>query len=240
MLAKERLYYILDQLQKDQAIDIHTLASDLKVSLSTVQRDLKKLEDSGQLMRERGGAVAHSFQRVNQGDELVVEEKILEQKEAKEIIARKAVSCIQDGETIFVDSGTTTLYMVEHLVGRNVQIVTNSLYLVSHFRTYNIPVTLIGGTFNPKYNMTWGSKTISEVSRLHFDRAFLSANGYSLEEGKVYVVEADNGLIKEMVLRRSKNNYLLVDTSKSEIQATYAYADTLEFTSIITEEGEVE
>ncbi|MEG2751899.1 MAG: DeoR family transcriptional regulator, partial [Anaerorhabdus sp.] len=108
MLAKERLAYIVNRLQVRPSISIQNLSKEMNVSLSTVQRDLRKLEQDGRIERSFGGAISNQVSKVlSERNEIAVSEKIHLHKTEKEIIAKAAVQQIQEGECIFLDSGTT-------------------------------------------------------------------------------------------------------------------------------------
>lgn len=233
MLAKERLAYIIKRLNQNQSLSINSLSKELNVSLSTVQRDLKKLALEGKIDRERGGALPPNFsETVTIMNEVAVNEKEnLNQKE-KDGIARKASETIQENECIFIDSGTTTAYLAPYLMNRNLTIVTNSHYAVRHMRDAKAKILVLGGEYYRKYDMNWGSVTLEEIKRLHFDRCFISASGFNIDSGELYNVEIDNGLIKQNVMERSDYKYIMMDHSKYDMKAMYTFAYADEFDAI--------
>ncbi|MDF9825599.1 DeoR family fructose operon transcriptional repressor [Breznakia sp. PF5-3] len=237
MLAKERLAYIIKRLGSNQSISVSTLSKELNVSLSTVQRDLRKLEKDGKIERERGGALPHNFsETITSFSEVTVDEKEKLNQKEKDCIARCASQVVEENECIFVDSGTTTAYLAPYLMNRKITIVTNSHYVVRHLRGAIAKILVLGGEYNEKYDMNWGSITIEEIKKLHFDRCFISANGFDLDTGEFYNVEIDNGLVKKNVMERSKRKYAMVDHTKFEMKAMYTFAYLEDFDEVYVDE----
>ncbi|MEG0361374.1 MAG: DeoR/GlpR family DNA-binding transcription regulator [Longicatena sp.] len=236
MLAKERLAYIVNRLQVRPSISIQNLSKEMNVSLSTVQRDLRKLEQDGRIERSFGGAISNQVSKVlSERNEIAVSEKIHIHKAEKEIIAKVAVQQIQEGECIFLDSGTTIAHMVPYLMSKHITIVTNSLYLQRNLVGCLGQVFLLGGVYNTKFDMTLGSATNMALEELHFDRAFMSASGIDLKCKELYSVESDIASIKKIVLKRAEHKYVLVDHSKFMITAIHTFAKVNDFDYIFTD-----
>lgn len=233
MLSKERLRYIIQRLEADQAVSVTTLSREMEVSLSTVQRDLRKLVAEGKIEREHGGAITNDFaQMLSSRTEESVDKKTALHKQQKQHVASVASQVIEDGDCIFVDSGTTTAYMVPYIRNRNITIVTNSLYLVAKLRGCKAKVVVLGGTYDSKYDMNSGSITLQAIRQFQFDRCFISANGWNTDTHELFSVESENGIIKESVMEQSVYNYLLIDSSKFDVRAMYVFANEDAFTQI--------
>lgn len=235
MLAKERLVYIVNRLQIRPSISIQELSNEMNVSFSTVQRDLRKLEKDGKVERSRGGALSHQYAEILSGiTEVAVSEKIHIKKDEKEIVAKTAAKLIKDGECIFLDSGTTIAHMVPFIMNKRITIVTNSHFLLRRLAGCKAQVFLLGGVYNPKFDMTLGAATISQMEKLRFDRAFLSASGVDLKYKEIYAVDSEVAIIKQLVMKRTKKSYVLVDDSKFDIRAIHTYAKLNEIDFILT------
>lgn len=225
MLAKERLLYILKRLNTQPSISIQELSKEMNVSLSTVQRDLRKLEKEGKIERSRGGALSSEYRNIlSSMSEVAVSEKVHLHENEKDLIAKKAASLIKEGECIFLDSGTTLAHIVPYVMNKCITIVTNSMYLHRKLMGCKASVYLIGGRYSPKFDMTLGASVITQLENLRFDRAFLSTSGADIVNKELYSVESEIALIKKMVIQRSKKNYVLMDHSKFDIKAMYTYA----------------
>lgn len=236
MLAKERLIFIMNRLQVRPSISIQELSKEMNVSISTVQRDLRKLEQSGKVERSRGGVLSNDYTDILSGrNEVAVSEKVHIHKEEKELIAKHAASFIREGECVFLDSGTTISHMVPYLMNKEITIVTNSLFLHRRLTGCKGAVFLLGGMYNPKFDMTLGAATVQQLENIRFDRAFLSASGADIKSKELFSVESEVAIIKKMAIKRSKKNYILIDSSKFDIKAMYTYAKFNEVDYLMTE-----
>lgn len=236
MLAKERLAYIVNRLQVRPSISIQELSKEMNVSFSTVQRDLRKLEQEGRIERSRGGAVSNHVSEMLSGDnEVAVSEKIHLNKPEKEKIARTAVKLIKDGECIFLDSGTTIAHLVPYIMSKNIKIVTNSMYLQRKLAGCKGQIFLLGGKYNAKFDMTMGSAMIMQLENIRFDRAFLSTSGIDIKSKELYSVESEIAVIKKLIIKRSKRAYVLADHTKFEIKAVHTYAKLNEVDYVFTD-----
>lgn len=145
----------------------------LKVSESTVRRDLEQLEQDGVLRRTHGGAVA--------AEETVIpsmEDRSRAAQTEKRAIARAAAGLIQDGETVLLDGGTTTFEVARQLAGRPLQVVTNSLpigHLLAGDR--RIELTMIGGSVHPRTGVALGPVACRCLESLHARRLVMSVAG---------------------------------------------------------------
>lgn len=236
MLAKERLAYIVNRLKIRPSISIQELSKEMNVSFSTVQRDLRKLEESGKVERSRGGAISNHVSSMLSGmNEVAVSEKVHLNEPEKEKIAAYAAKYIKEGDCIFLDSGTTIAHLVPHIMSKNITVVTNSIYLQRKLVGCKGNVFLMGGIYNPKFDMTLGASTVMQLENLRFDCAFLSASGIDLKSKELYSVESEIALIKKMVMKRARKKYVLVDHTKFEIEAIYTYAKLSDIDAIFTD-----
>lgn len=206
------------------------LASELGISLSTIRRDLLALEKMGEVIIMRGGAV-----RIKQGDfdEPVVKKKLLN-SDAKEIIAQKAAVLVEDGDCIYIDSGTTTVAMLKYLHGKKITIVCSSTQLVENMPIKGAKCILLGGEVRDDLESVFGSVTEKIISTMYFDKAFIGGNGY-VEDGGVYTYDINEARKKEMAKDFSYTTYVLMDTSKKN---KYAFSKAFDLAEciLITEE----
>lgn len=228
MLAKERLLFMMKKLQEFPSVSVNELSQELNISKSTVQRDLKILADQHKIVREHGGAVQKNFDETMSD---LTEGSVLEKEglhtEAKRVICEQAATEIKDGDLIFIDSGTTPIYLSPYILNKKIKIVTNSYFTVSRLQGCLAQIYVLGGIYNAKYEMCSGTSTIEQLKQFRFDHAFIGANGVDLELGEVYSGEFDSGALKKAVMERSKYSYLLVDDSKYSLTGfcTYGYFD---------------
>ena len=232
MLSKERMFRIMNLLNNQSFVTITELMEQLNVSKSTITRDLIEMEKQGYVKRERGGAIkVEMSETLNNLKDIPVREKEMIHSESKKVICEEAVKNVQDGDCVYIDSGTTPTYMIQFLGNKNVKIVTPSTYVIRKLPLdFRGEVYLVGGSFNVGYDMSLGYHTLDMIRKFHFDHAFFSASGVNLKSGEVLSVDFEIGNVKEEVLKRSDHNFLLIDDSKLSVRAiaTWASLDVFE------------
>ena len=229
MVPDLRRQQLLKEIEKNDVTYMKNLSEELDISLSTIRRDLKELENQGEIIIMRGGAV-----RMKNGDydEPVVRKKLIN-SEAKEIIARKAAALVKDGDFIYIDSGTTTVSMLRYLANKQITIVSSSTQLMEYMPIKGATCILLGGEVRDDLESVFGVLTEKMIMEMYFDKAFIGANGY-LEDGAIYTYDPREARKKQVVKNYSKKTYCLMDTSKKDKHAFIKVFDTSECT-LITE-----
>jgi len=150
------------------------LARSIDASESTIRRDLDYLDKQGVLKRTHGGAVY-----IGDGSALpALEDRSTSQIEEKRLIAQAAVARIRDGDAILLDGGTTTLEVARLLVGRPVQIVTNSLPIANLFASSReTDLVILGGYIFPRTGVALGPLTVRMMEEIHVHQTLLSVGG---------------------------------------------------------------
>jgi DeoR family transcriptional regulator, galactitol utilization operon repressor len=183
------------------------MAKELGFSSVTIRSDLKNLESEGLLRRAHGGAQT-SFHPY-------ITERLNNNLEAKQRIAKAAAAMVKDGDTIMIDAGTTSSMIVKYLVGkRDVNIVTNNLLIMPYARTNPaLHVTIVGGEFRPSTESLVGPVALRELQEFHVNLAFVGTDGFSTETGMTtHLVEGAE--IVKCIARQSSRTILLTDSSK--------------------------
>ncbi|GLC87290.1 DeoR/GlpR family DNA-binding transcription regulator [Lysinibacillus piscis] len=229
----ERFDYIIKQLEIEGKIIVANIAEALKVAPETIRRDFDELEQQRLLTRVHGGAVKYTNVRT----EPAFLRKLQMNKEAKCHIARVAASRICQGDTIVVDTGTTTVHIADFLLAvDDITVVTNSIAAAVQFnlaieeRRMTGKVIVLGGMTNPAQSSLVGAMTLEALSNMNFDKAFLSCGGIC--DGIVYDYDLDESLLSKKMLARSKKSYLLVDSSKLNNQSFYQISSLEDCTEI--------
>lgn len=215
VLASERTRYIISQLNNKGIINLKDVARELNISEATVRRDFEKLENEGKLTRVTGGAKLNDDPGKHSNTaELTMRAKKFLNYDAKLRTARAASECIQDGECIFVDGGTSTSVIAKFVEKRQITIVTHSELFVQSTNNPTAKIFLVGGEYLPHYGMNVGDLTKQMLSHFHFDRAFISCSSVDLNEGFAYTNELDTLAIKTFAIENCDKAYLLIDSSK--------------------------
>jgi len=175
----ERRRRLLDLIRVRGFAALDELVRELGVSESTVRRDLDALEEHGSAKRTHGGVLyAGGMPRLAEFDE-----RQPANWAAKRAIAAKAADGIRDGETVLLDGGTTTYEVARLLVGRSLQVVTNSLPVANLFASEaRSDLVLLGGYVSPRTGVCLGPYANELLGRLHVTTTILSAAGIA-EDG---------------------------------------------------------
>ena len=239
MIASERKLHILKQLSVNGVIDLKSMARSLDISEETVRRDFEKLEQAGKLIRVQGGAMLNEGEG-NKPDSVqstMSAKKNLNRAE-KRMVAERAAQIVKDGDSVFLDCGTSLAPLAEILLKRNVRIVSNNTLLLQYDASSS-NLFLLGGQYKSEYNLTFGQLTKRMVREFHFDHAFVGCFGFSMEQGKAYTLEVDSAEIKLAGMEHADHCHLLADGSKAERRGFYGYADLTRFENIFCEKDGV-
>lgn len=210
MFAEERKIKIEQMVKDDQSVKVSDLAKLFNVSETTIRRDLDELEASGQIIRTHGGALSGpntSFELsfIEKQDKFLVE---------KEYIGKLAASLINDGDTVILDSGTTTQYIAKYISARDTTILTNSVNLVDELANKkDTEVLVTGGTIRTITHAMVGPIAENMMKQFKADKLFLGANGVSLSSG-VTTPNYIEASIKRAMVESAKKIYLTIDSSK--------------------------
>lgn len=237
MYGEERKLIILEYVQQHSRASVQELSQHLQVSESTIRRDLKELEDVKLLNRTHGGAI--SLQGVN--FEPTYREKEDKFRREKEAIARKAVELIEEGDTILLDSGTTTFHLAQELKSfSRLTVVTNSLILAEELEGVpGIEVLVTGGSLRRETLALVGPIAEQALDRVRVDKAFIATNGVDLTEGLTTpnLIEAAT---KTKMIKAAKQVILLADHSKVGKVSFAKFAEVTEIQKCIIDHGAAE
>ncbi|WNS79404.1 DeoR/GlpR family DNA-binding transcription regulator [Domibacillus sp. DTU_2020_1001157_1_SI_ALB_TIR_016] len=210
MIPYIRRNKIIEELENKDIIYIDDFLSIFEnVSSSTIRRDLKILEEEGRIVMLRGGAVKL---RDNSFDIPVETKKFLNINE-KDQIGQLAASLVEDGDVIYLDSGTTCLQMVKYLNNKQITVITSGTQVLNELDGDNVHCIIVGGEVNKATDSIAGPLTDSNLKNLFFDKAFLGASGISLEGG-INTPDFREASKKAIVKTNSKECYVLADSSK--------------------------
>lgn len=201
---------ILAQLREDGKVSVVRLAEELGTTPVTIRNDLTTLQRDGYLVRIPGGAVIS--QRPLSP---YVGDSADECSSQKEALAAAAVEMVADGETLFFNSGTTTLYIARALKAkRHLNIVTNSLAVameLGNIATFN--VLLLGGEINASYGFTYGGDAQEQLSKYRADWAILSVDGVSAAGG-VTTYHPEEAILDRIMMANARRRLVAATANK--------------------------
>jgi len=209
MIPFERKRLITELLAKSDVAYIAELAEATGASDFTVRRDIDDLVKEGDVVALRGGAVRLS----QRPTELPTAVKAAKNKEEKTAIAAAAARYVNDGDTIYIDAGTTPLQMLPFLAGLKLQIVTSNTHLLTLVPDPAIKITVLAGDYLAGTGSIVGSLTEDLLRRMFFDKAFIGASGVSARAG-VSTFDVREAMKKQIVHANSDASFVLVDHTK--------------------------
>ena len=211
MLANQRRDKILELLKEDGSAKVIKLAKIFKVSEVTIRQDLEKLESEGYILREHGGAFLKNVEDSVKSFTLLNQDNL----EKKKLIGRKAAEIIESGDSIILDSGSTTTEIAKNLIGRNgITVITNALNIAMMLGAEpGIEVIVTGGEFKPPTLSLTGQKAASFFEDIHVDKLFLATAGISLRSGLTYPSLSDI-VVKKAMIEAADVTYLVADSTK--------------------------
>ncbi len=172
---------ILELIEGNGFVGISNLARELSVSEMTIRRDLDRMEAEGLVRRTPGGAMTEPRTRAG----IDFSSRQQENSAAKEQIGRLAAGLVREGQTIYLDAGTTVFAMIPYLKHfQRLQIVTNSLPIQAKLvETSDLDVFLVGGQVFKLTVSLVGTLAVDNLSNLRFDQVFLGTSGIDVERG---------------------------------------------------------
>jgi DeoR/GlpR family transcriptional regulator of sugar metabolism len=202
---------MLDVIRQQGFVSIPELRDSLEVSESTIRRDLESLEESGEARRTHGGVfytgsvtTVRQFQRGNPSDGAW---------DKKRAIALEAAKLVNDHDTVLLDGGSTTYELAKQLVGRPLQIVTNSLPVANLFSASDsVDLVILGGAIHNRTGVTHGPFTDQMLETINVQKAFLSVAGVN-EKGfynsNLLLVETER-----CMMRSADRTIIVADSTK--------------------------
>jgi DeoR/GlpR family transcriptional regulator of sugar metabolism len=230
MFAHDRHRLILDTLKKRASLGIPELGKLLDASPATIRRDLVFLEKAGKLVRAHG-AVLHPG---HANGEISFDRKSRSELNAKIAIAKAAAAIVREGDTVFIDAGSTTLETGRRLLAvAGLTVFTNSIPLLGERPADGTRLVSIGGEVRALSRALVGAGAVDWAGRIAPGITFLGASGIDVENGPctTELFEAD---IKRAAAARARRVALLVDASKWERPAAIRYAGWAQIHDVFT------
>jgi DeoR/GlpR family transcriptional regulator of sugar metabolism len=231
MLASERRRLILERVAQRQTIEGQVLADELNVSVMTIRRDIKQLEQDGFLRQAYGGATVHITKSV----ELGFNSRALQCATEKRLIGADAVKDIEPGQTIFLSEGTTTAQFAQFLPPHpHLLVITASLSHASLLASRGIQVIVLGGKLHADELVMTGPLTETGIHDFYADICVLGAAGVDPEVG-ITESNYEVAAIHRLMLQRSSRIILLADHRKMAFRAPAVVAPLCRTNVIVTD-----
>jgi len=234
LMAEERRTQILQIVRTTGRAKVNELTHLFNTSAVTIRNDLNELHQRGLVVRSHGGAMmADSILR-----EPPVLERLKEHSEEKRRIGAAAAALINDGETIILDSGTTTLEIARNIKKKQgLHVITNGVNIaVELLDARNVQTFMIGGTVRGESASSSGRFSEEMFDQFSADRLFLSGAGCDLEFG-VSGANLEETMVNRAMLRISREIILVADASKFSKRGMTRIAPFSEVDTVISDTG---
>ena len=224
---------ILTIISRLRTVSVQELTERLGVSEVTIRKDLTMLEEMGHVVRTHGGAKLAEDLTSNRNFEIRRTEHLRE----KRAIAGKARDLVSEGDTIYLDSGSTCLYLARELINMNLRVVTNSLAVMNTLADgYGISLFSAGGSYRREAGSFLGSIAMENIRNFQIETCFIGATGIS-REGKFSSQNIIESELKKQVLSISRRRIVLADSSKYPAQAFSIFARIDDVDILVTDES---
>jgi len=209
------------------------LSEHFGVSVMTIRRDLDQLESEGVIQRSHGGAVKSEdsfafMSTITKADQC---------SEEKERIGKMGASMIHDGDTIALDSGTTTYEIAKNLMDKKITVITNAInILMELMKNPKIEILFAGGIVQRGLLNTLGYQTDSFIAGYRADKAFIGIEGLDIDSG-ITILDPTNAHSKQMMIAIARESIVVCDHTKINRIATSFVARLNQISCVITDDG---
>jgi len=234
LIPAQRHKRIQEFLEVHQIAPITLLSEMLQVSEATIRRDLEWMENQGLLERTHGGATLN--QRMPMEPEYAHSAQA--HPDEKRHIGARAAALVEDGDTIFVNSGTTATQVIRHIRDkRDVTVITNNIHAALEAREHNFELLLLGGSFRSRANSVVGRFATEALRQVFASKAFIGVDGLSLKYGCTTPIDAEAEVSRLMIERTHGSIIVVADHSKWGIVSNFEMARLDQIHLLVTDEG---
>jgi DeoR family transcriptional regulator, aga operon transcriptional repressor len=234
VLNLERQAKILELLEEHGKVEVPDLSRRLSASEVTIRKDLKELDGRGLLRRAHGGAVRAVT--VSADPSLYIKAAL--HAEEKRRIGEAAAALVGDGESIIIDSGTTTQQVAHHLRGRRgLKVITNALNVAAELTgTEGVEVIMLGGLLRQNSASVVGQFAEDMLKHFYVDKLFLAGDGLDLEFG-LSTPNLDEARVNQVMAAGARETILVADSSKFGRRSLSRIVHVRELDRIVTDAG---
>ncbi len=236
MMKRERIEEIAELLDKRGKLTLEQLDDFFpNVSQMTLRRDLFQLEQQGRIIRVRGGAMSVKEVQKVSGEPYAKKTAIHTDEKIK--IAQKAASLIEENSSLFMDGGTTAMYLAKELPDLTIHVFTNGLAVAIELaQKKNVNVTVLGGQVLKDNLSTASPVAKSYFDNTNFELAIISASAFTPENGFSCGAQIEADLLK-MTRQKAKSLYMMLDSSKIGKIMPYTFARLDDIDVLITDDN---
>ncbi|MBD1261435.1 DeoR/GlpR transcriptional regulator [Maribacter polysiphoniae] len=229
----ERRKKILNLLDINGQVFVHELSEQFNVSEVTIRNDLELFESKKLLIRARGGAMKYD-NSVSADYQLSEKDKIHYAEKIE--IGKKAASLIKEGETIILDSGTTTMEVAKHLdAEKAINVITNAFNIANQLiHAQNINIIVPGGTLRKNSHSLVGPLAEKNLRNFYVDKVFLGVDGLDIKQG-AFTPNIEEASLNQIMIDIAKDVILVADSSKFNRRSLAFICPTNKINIIVTD-----
>jgi len=235
-MKRDRIEKIAELIDKRGKLSLTQLGEHFpKVSMMTLRRDLFLLEEEGKIIRIRGGAMSVKDVQKTSGEPYVKKTAI--HTDEKIEIAQKAASLIDEGASIFIDAGSTALYLAKEMPDIPCSVFTNGLAVATELcKKKNVIVNLLGGPLIKENLSTASSLASLYFADTNFELAIISAAAFTPENGFSCGSQVEADLFR-IICKKAKFTYMMLDSSKIGKIKPYTFVRPEDINVLITDDA---
>ncbi|MBF0714071.1 DeoR/GlpR transcriptional regulator [Gemella sp. GH3] len=236
-MKSKRIDEMEEYIHINKKVSLSELEDKFQVSMNTIRRDIKVLLEKDVITKVYGGVESKKDIYLNKDDVLIdIETRNTINKEEKVSIAKEAARYINNGDTIYIDSGTTTSAILNYL-DRDISltIVTNSVSVLNKAIKFpNVEIIISGNAYRKRTNSFVKIGNYSILDRVNVVKAFMAATSVSVANGAMNATLEEYEL-KSKIITKAREKYLLVDSTKFNKTGFITFAVLTDFKMIITD-----
>lgn len=237
MFVEERHQEILRLLKENDKVKVKELSQRFDVTEDCIRKDLSSMEAKNLLKRTYGGAVP--CDNLHPGHSNIVAMRKDKNRKEKQIIAKKAVEFIHDGDMIFLDTSTTNIELAHEIIAKGLEVTVISCMLdiaeIFAATKTNAKFILLGGQFNRSQNGFLGELTLQMMEKFRFDICFMGVVGADFLNNEIMTYVPEDGIMKQNAIKQSQRCYLMMESDKFDFKANYVYATFEDADGVICE-----
>ncbi len=232
LIPADRQKRIYDLLREQGVVKVNEISKLLGVSELTIRRDLDVLEKKEILERTHGGAIYNQRMPV----EPLYEQKHRLHKEEKKAIGRYAAELIEDGDTILINSGSTTLEVINNLRNKSVRIITSNLGAIYKSVESKFELIMLGGLFRSQSNSLVGEFAQILLKRVYGAKTIIGVDGFSIKYGLTTPVLEEAGIANKMIESTLGMVIVVADYSKLGVVSNFVSAPINKVNVLVTDD----
>ena len=232
-MKSKRINEIEAYINDNRAASIEELSETFNVSINTIRRDISILADMHKVKKVYGGVESI---KASTSQAIDYSKRNISNFEAKKYIAKLAANHIKPNDVIYLDTGTTTVHILDYLdTNMSLTIISNSLDIINKASLFkNATIFIIGENYKHRTKSFIGIESNNLLKHFNIDKAFMAATGVDIKNG-LSNAELGENIIKKAIVSRSKQIYCLADHSKIGKSTLLTFMDSRELDFFITD-----